>query len=84
VARSTFLSSLGANLEKNEGSSKWTGPTSQDPDRQKWGWDLTPGIYRTVSATVVREPCVFVLPIPTPLAGIGADRWVVTTRGRRK
>jgi hypothetical protein len=62
----------------------WTGPTSQDPDRQKWGWDLAPGIYRTVSARVVREPCVFVLPIPAPLAVIGADRWVVATRGRRK
>ena len=62
----------------------WRGPTSQDSGRQKWGWDLAPGRYRSVTSIVAREPCLYVPPLATvPLAVIGADPWVVATRGRR-
>jgi hypothetical protein len=60
----------------------WSGPTSQDTARQKWGWDLAPGRYRGVTSLVEREPCVYVPPNPVgKLVVIGADPWVVATRG---
>ena len=62
----------------------WTGPAHQDAERQKWGWDLAPGVYRTITSTIVREPCVIVPPFDAPLVVFGADRWDVALRGRRR
>src|SRR2546423_9777446 len=64
----------------------WTGPAHQDRDRQKWGGDLAPGIYRTVTSEFVREPCLFVPPSPTAdgIVVSGADSWEIATRGERQ
>jgi hypothetical protein len=61
----------------------WTGPAHQDANRQKWGTDLEPGVYRTVTADILREPCILVPPPSGGLVAFGADRWVIRLTGTR-
>jgi hypothetical protein len=61
----------------------WTGPAHQDANRQKWGPDLAPGVYRTVTAQILREGCVLVPRAAGQLVAFGADRWVVRLTGVR-
>ena len=61
----------------------WTGPAHQDANRQKWGPDLAPGVYRTVTAEILREACVLVPRASGALVAFGADRWVVRLTGVR-
>jgi Protein of unknown function (DUF3592) len=61
----------------------WTGPAHQDPNREKWGSDLAPGVYSSVTAEIVREPCVLVPQAAGALVAFGADRWVVHLRGTK-
>lgn len=61
----------------------WQGPAHQDQHRQKWGRDLAPGVYRTVTSEFLSEPCVIVPAGPAPLAPLGAETWLVGTRGVR-
>jgi hypothetical protein len=63
----------------------WSGHAHQDAERQKWGGDLAPGVYRSVTSEFVREVCALVPPAPGPpgIAVFGADAWIVGTRGTR-
>jgi Protein of unknown function (DUF3592) len=61
----------------------WTGPAHQDANRQKWGPDLAPGVYQTVTADILREPCILVPPPSGGLVAFGADRWVIHLTGTR-
>jgi hypothetical protein len=63
----------------------WTGPGHQDRDRQKWGGDLAPGVYRTITGEFVREPCLVVPPVrgPNGIVLFGADSWSVAIQGER-
>ena len=61
----------------------WAGPAHQDANRQKWGPDLGPGLYRSVTAKILREPCVLVPRASGSLVAFGADRWVVRLRGTK-
>ena len=63
----------------------WIGPAHQDRSRQKWGGDLAPGVYRTITSEFVRETCLVVPPTPgaNGIVVIGADPWGVVTRGER-
>lgn len=63
----------------------WLGRAHQDANRQKWGADLPPGVYRTVTSEFVREVCALVPPAPGPpgIGVFGADAWIVGTRGTR-
>jgi hypothetical protein len=38
----------------------WSGPAHQDANRQKWGAELAPGVYSSVTAQILGEPCVLV------------------------
>jgi hypothetical protein len=60
----------------------WSGTAHQDEARSKWGPDLAPGAYSTITAEIVREACVLVPPAGD-LVAFGADRWVVGLRGTR-
>jgi len=66
-------------------SKTWIGPAHQDRDRQKWGGDLAPGVYRTITSDFVRETCLVVPPAPSPngIVVVGADPWGIATRGER-
>jgi hypothetical protein len=59
----------------------WTGPAHQDANQQKWGPDLAPGVYQTVTAEILREPCILVPPPSGGLVAFGADRWVIHLHG---
>ena len=59
----------------------WTGPAHQDAHRQKWGRDLAPGVYRSVTTDSVREACVLVPTTSGPLVVFGADDWRLHTHG---
>jgi len=59
----------------------WAGRIRQPSDRRKWGPDLAPGDYRTVTAEQVRMPCLYVPPKRGPIAVIGADKWNTALRG---
>ncbi len=59
----------------------WTGPAHQDEQRRKWGRDLAPGVYASVTGDSVRQPCVLVPTQPGPLEVFGADRWGTALRG---
>jgi uncharacterized protein DUF3592 len=61
----------------------WTGPAGQDANRQKWGPDLAPGVYRTVTADILREACVLVPRASGQLVAFGADRVVIHLTGVR-
>jgi hypothetical protein len=61
----------------------WTGPAHQDANRQKWGPDLAPGVYRTVTADILREACVLVPRASGQLVAFGADRVVIHLTGVR-
>jgi hypothetical protein len=61
----------------------WTGPAHQDANRQKWGADLAPGVYRSVTAEILREPCVLVPRASGSVVAFGADRWVINLRGTK-
>jgi len=63
----------------------WSGRAHQDRDRQKWGGDLAPGVYRSITGEFVRETCYYVPPIPFPpgIVIVGADPWGIATRGER-
>jgi hypothetical protein len=63
----------------------WTGPAHQDRDRQKWGVDLAPGVYQSITGEYVRTPCFVVPPAATPtgVGVFGADPWEVALRGTR-
>lgn len=59
----------------------WQGPTTQDNGQQKWGLDLSPGVYRSITGEILREPCLLVPMEIGSLGVFGADRWVVSVRG---
>jgi hypothetical protein len=59
-----------------------SGAARQDAARAKWGPDLAPGVYRSITAQILREPCVLV-PRSGDLIAFGADRWLVGLRGER-
>jgi hypothetical protein len=61
----------------------WSGPTRQDGNRQKWGPDLAPGVYSSVTAAILREPCVLVPQAAGALVAFGADRWVIHLSGTK-
>ena len=61
----------------------WTGPAHQDGKRRKWGPDLAPGVYRSVTAQVLRPPCFYVPIAPGPIAVIGADKIFTDLDGTR-
>jgi hypothetical protein len=61
----------------------WTGPAGQDANRQKWGPDLAPGVYRSVTADILREACVLVPRAAGQLVAFGADRVVIHLTGVR-
>jgi len=60
----------------------WTGG-HQDANRQKWGPDLAPGVYQTVTAEILREACMLVPRAAGSLVAFGADRVVVRLTGTR-
>jgi hypothetical protein len=60
----------------------WSGTSHQDAARSNWGPDLAPGAYSSITADIVREPCIIVPP-SGGLVAFGADRWVVRLSGRR-
>lgn len=62
----------------------WAGPAHQDDDRRKWGPDLEPGVYSSVTAQVLRPPCFYVPTAPGPIAVIGADKIFTDLDGTRK
>lgn len=61
----------------------WRGRAHQDANRQKWGADLAPGVYSSVTAEILREPCVLVPKSPGALVAFGADRWVIRLSGTK-
>jgi len=60
----------------------WTGTAHQDAARSKWGPDLPPGAYSSITAEILREPCVLVPP-SGDLVAFGADRRVIHLSGTR-
>jgi hypothetical protein len=50
-------------------------------NRQKWGPDLAPGVFQTVAADILREPCILVPPPSGGLVAFGADRWFIHLTG---
>src|SRR5205814_1051591 len=57
------------------------GPAFQDAQRARWGPDLAPGTYRTITAEFLREPCLLVGDHQIPIGVLGADEWPVALRG---
>ena len=62
----------------------WAGPAHQDGHRRKWGPGLEPGVYRSVTAQVLRPPCFYVPTAPGPIAVIGADKTFTEFHGTPK
>jgi hypothetical protein len=60
----------------------WSGAARQDTGRSRWGPDLAPGKYSSITAGILRETCVLVPP-SGGLIPFGADRWVVALSGKR-
>ena len=63
-------------------SKTWTGQADQDANREHWGPELAPGVYQSITADFIREPCVFETPTGV-LIVTGADRWNDGESGER-
>lgn len=61
----------------------WMG-AHQDDERRKWGPDLEPGNYRSVTADRVRQTCTSIPTVPGPVGVWGADPSNVSMSGELK
>lgn len=53
----------------------------QDEHRNKWGPDLEPGTYRSITADKVRQTCTSIPTEPGPVSVWGADDTTVLLTG---